>query len=617
MMSTASFPKNDLFRRRSQTSLVVLCLTLSVASTLFLLLFSSRIGIGLTSHSQNILTAGLLKIFSQLIWFVGIFVFAVGAVLTSFIVFLMMTQRTRDFGLMKAAGCPNDLLFGYYMVELLFVTVVSCILGVVLGFVLDYAASLSNLGAYQNSPNLLFAPLIFVIFLVLSVIFGTRPILSATRLSPLEALSTVQYYGLAATARTKPFARSNLTIRIALRSLFRRRTATIRIVFLLSIVFLLLTVSISGSLIAKDTTTSWIQKSSGQNILAIAQTSMALQYEQLQSAFVGNASDVHFNYSESKLAIADEVIQQLREINDVVRVDERLILQEHVFEVANFTIDPETMVTTPVGDNRQAEVLIIGINPANAIGEWFTQGRFLSSDVETTIVLGDSIDQILVSQPFVQSIKIRDKQFAIVGVCVDPTENGKIAYVPLKQLQNITGIDAANIVFVSLKSSANYNEIISQIDAVISNSNSDLTILNLNATIKDNILFLDSIWSTIMLLPLFSLGSAALCLMANVILALDEQRQEFGFLRAMGARPTTVLSIVSIQNTVVLLASLGVGLSLGTIATLLILMQHPVVTSLTIITISIWLVAASAGIFVLSLIPALRFAKTSLLKIMT
>src|SRR5512135_514581 len=139
-MYTTSFSKNDLFRRRSQTSLVVICLTLSVASTLFLLLFSSRIGVGLTSLSQNILTIGLLRIFSQFIWFIGFLVFAVGAVLTSFIVFLMMTQRTRDFGLIKAAGCPNDLLFGYYMVELLSVTLASCTLGVVLGFILDYIA---------------------------------------------------------------------------------------------------------------------------------------------------------------------------------------------------------------------------------------------------------------------------------------------------------------------------------------------------------------------------------------------------------------------------------------------------------------------------------------------
>ncbi len=617
-MYTTSFSKNDLFRRRSQTSLVLICLTLSVASTLFLLLFSSRIGIGLTSLSQNILTIGLLRIFSQFIWFIGFLVFGVGVVLTSFVVFLMMKQRTKDFGLIKAVGCPNDLLFGYYIVELLGVTLASCILGVVLGFILDYAAaSLSSFGAYQNPPNLLFAPVIFVVFLVLSIVFGTKPILNAARLSPLEALSPIQYYGLTVTARAKPFAKSNLTIKIALRSLFRRRTATVRIVLLLSIVFLLLSVSIAGSIIAKDTTTSWIQKSAGQNTIVIAQESMALQYKQLQSAFVGTTPDGNFDYSDSRLTIAEDVIQQLQAIKNVIKVDERLILKEHMSEVANFTIDPETMVTTSVGDNREADVLVIGVDPTKVISEWFTQGRFLSSNNETSIVLGDSIVYTLLSQPFDQSVRIHDKQFAVVGVCVDPIENGRIAYVPLKQLQTITGIEAANIVFVSLNSSANYAKTIDQINGIISNSNSALTIVDLNTTIGNNVTFLGSIWSTIMLLPLFSLGSAALCLMAYVMLAIDEQRQEFGFLRAMGARPKTIMSVVAIQSIIVLFASLGAGLSIGIIATLLILMQHPIVTSFTIVEISLWFMAALTGMFALSLVPALRFARTPLLKIMT
>src|SRR3990172_5142628 len=132
-MSETSFPVNDLLRRKLQTSLTVVSLTCSVASTLFLLLFSSRMGLGVISTAEATLTLGLSAVFSQFILFVGILIFVVGAVLTSFMVFLMMTQRTRDFGLIKAAGCPNDLVFGYYMTELLVLTAASCALGVVVG----------------------------------------------------------------------------------------------------------------------------------------------------------------------------------------------------------------------------------------------------------------------------------------------------------------------------------------------------------------------------------------------------------------------------------------------------------------------------------------------------
>ncbi len=138
-MSSAGFPINDLMRRRLQTGLVTVTLTLSVASTLFLLLFSSRLGVGFTTSSGTF-TIGLTSVFSQFILFIGVLVFLVGAILTSFVVMLMMAQRTRDFGLIKAAGCPNSLVGGYFMTELLTVTAVGCALGTICGFIADFAA---------------------------------------------------------------------------------------------------------------------------------------------------------------------------------------------------------------------------------------------------------------------------------------------------------------------------------------------------------------------------------------------------------------------------------------------------------------------------------------------
>ena len=65
-MIKAAFPVNDLLRRKLQTSLTIATLTLSVASTLFLLLFSSRIGFGISSVAGT-LTLGLSALISQFI----------------------------------------------------------------------------------------------------------------------------------------------------------------------------------------------------------------------------------------------------------------------------------------------------------------------------------------------------------------------------------------------------------------------------------------------------------------------------------------------------------------------------------------------------------------------
>ena len=101
------------------------------------------------------------------------------------------------------------------------------------------------------------------------------------------------------------------------------------------------------------------------------------------------------------------------------------------------------------------------------------------------------------------------------------------------------------------------------------------------------------------------------------MLAVNEQRQEFGVLRAIGAKPRIVVLILAIQSIVILFSSLGVGLSFGTIITLLILMKQPLVTGGTILEIAFWFGVALVGMFILSLYPAFRIAKASILKIIT
>jgi len=617
-MSEASFSFKDLLRRKFQTGLIMVSLTCSVASTLFLLLFSERIGFGITATAENALTPGLSVVFSQFTLFVGVLIFTVGAVVISFIVFLMMAQRTRDFGLIKAAGCPNGLVFSYFLTELLTVTAVCCILGVALGFAADtLVANLSGFQVYQKPPNLWFAVLVFVVYFVLALVFGIKPILDAARLSPLKALSPMQYFGLDSGSGHKALSRSGLTFRIATRSLVRRKSTTVRVVLLLSIVFVLLTVSVAGGIIANDTTRDWVEKAAGKGTIVIAQERMAAQYKLLLSKFIGASETGEFDYTDDALSISDAVLQHLDTLQGIAAVDARLVLKEHIYEVSNFTVDPETLATIPIGDHREGDVLIVGVDPEKVTGSWFMKGRFLTTGDHLEAVVGDSLAQTMFEQPLVQSLRGRNQTFSVVGVCFDPVDNGKIVYVPIETLRNITGVTEPNIVFVQLDPSVDRTAVLAQIKNAVKSVNSELTAFELDEVTAQNVAFLASAWSTVMLLPLFTLASAALCLMAHIMLAVDEQRQEFAVLRAVGAKPKTVTAILAVQSLIVLLSSCAIGISLGVIITLMILVPQPVVTGFTVLEVSGWLLAALAGMFLLSLYPAFKFARTPLLKIMT
>jgi ABC-type antimicrobial peptide transport system permease subunit len=624
-MSETAFPINDLIRRRLHTSLTIVSLTTSVASTLFLLLFSGQIGFGIAATAQDTLTKGTSSVFGQFITFTGLLIFLVGAITVSFVVFLMMAQRTKDYGLMKATGCPNGLVFGYFLTELLGVTFIGCILGIIAGFATDFAViNMSPFESFNKTPNYWLAPLVFVVYFAFTLIFGAKPLLSAARLSPIKAISPVQYFGLAKGMKFKPLSKGALTIRIATRSLFRRKSATVRIILFLSVVFLLLTISIAGGIIANDTSSSWLQKANGSNVILVANANMANQYTQLLLAFSGAKPTLDFNYSDPNLGISEAVIQRLSGLQGVVAVDKRLVWRSRIQEISGYMIDPETLATIPLGDNRHGDSLIVGIEGENIVSEPFTTGKFLNATTGAQAVIGDSLAHTIYSSsgvgladPLRQSIKIQDHSFKISGICVDPVNGGNVTYISLPQLEEIAGISSPNLLLIKISPIADFLAVKTQIQNTLSSFNTQLSVVDLNRVLEKNTAFLGSLWNTIMVLPAFALAAATLCLISFQMLTIDEQHQEFAVLRATGAKPKTIMAILAVQSLTVLLASFAVGTSLGTIVCILILITNPVVSSFTVLAISGWLLASLLSMFLLSLYPATRFSKRPILKIMS
>ncbi len=568
---------------------------------------------------------GISVLFSQFILFIGILIFAVGAMLTSFIAFSMMAQRTRDFGLIKAAGCPNSLVAGYFMTELLTITLAGCGLGIIAGFLMDYGVSNYVFSSYKM-PNLWSGPIVFVVFFVLTLVFGIWPLLKASRMSPIKALSPVTYHGLTATAKHTPLSKSGITWSITSRSLLRRQSATFRIVILLSIVFILLTVCIGGGVIASGTTAAWVQDSVGKNTIAIAQSSMGNQYEQLLSKFSGASNTSGFNYSSPNLSIPSSVIAQLSALPNVDVVDTRLVLEGQIQEVANFSFT-DTGGESFLGGNRTTNSLVVGVDSAHLSASWNVEGIFLSPTDVYQAVVGDSIAQTIYSpdshlgisaaNPLVEDLTFKNTSFSIVGVCVDPVNNGFVTYVPIQTLENASGLLSPNLLLVTLKASADQTAAIAQIETLLHTADPNLNVFQLKTVVEKDTNFLASNWQTIMIMPFFTLAAAALCMVSYMMLAVDEQHQEFGVLRSVGAKPRFVMLVLAVQSVVLLLSSFGIGISLGTIITMLILMPQPIVTAFTILEIAGFLFAALAGILLLSLYPAFKVSRASILKIMT
>lgn len=622
-MSETAFPINDLLRRRFQTSLIIVSIMLCVASTVFLLLFGDNMGFGVFSMAEGRLTMGFAVIFSQFTILVEILMFIVGAVIVSFLIFVMMSQRVKDIGLMKAAGCPNDLTFSYFMNELLMVTFVGCLLGAVAGIAANFAATvfLQNLGYQisQKPPNFWLVLLVSVVFFAFGLIFGLKPVLDTTKQEPAKAISPVYHLGLSKEPGFKALSRSGVTAKIALRSLFRRKSGTIRIVVCMACVFVLVTVALAGGIIADQTSRNWVEKAIGRNVVLIAHHDMANRYQQLLSKFYELKEELPFNYTSQTYLMNESFLSRLASIPGLVGVDPRLVLESNVVEAPGFVIDPESGSYVTFGNYsnpRRGQSLVVGVDPEKSIGEWVVDGQFLQKSDLWDAVVGDSLAQRMFTKPVAEGIFIHGARANITGVCIDPINNGNVTYVPLKTLESVMKVSGPNVVMVKIDSSSNHTEVLNRIKVSLS-ADPDFEVLDLNETLNKSLGFLDYLWSAVMLLPFFSLVAASLCLLGYVMLTIAEERQEFGVLRALGAGPRAIVKIVSLQNLVVLISSYAVGISVGVILTLMILVPEPFVTSLTVLEIAGWLLLALAATLLLSLYPALRFARRRILETMT
>lgn len=335
----------------------------------------------------------------------------------SFIIFVTMAQRVRDIGLMKAAGCPSELIFGYFMTELLIVTFVSCLLGVILGVLVDFAStslfSSLHLPIPQKPINFWLVLLVFVLFFISAVVFGAKPILDAAKVEPAKAISPVFYFGLSEKPVFKVVSKSGLAYRIALRSLFRRKSATIRVILCLTAVSLLATVAVAGGIIADKTTKSWVEKAVGKDIILIGHQDMCNQYKLLLLKFYEAHVEVPFNYTDEKYGVEESLLSKLSAMDGVIAVDARLITETRVREVPGYLMDPTTMVITSVGDNREGESLIVGVEPTNMLNMWFLEGNFLRENQSREALIGDTIAQKMFTKPLNESIRVFDKNFNV------------------------------------------------------------------------------------------------------------------------------------------------------------------------------------------------------------
>lgn len=242
------------------------------------------------------------------------------------------------------------------------------------------------------------------------------------------------------------------------------------------------------------------------------------------------------------------------------------------------------------------------------MNEWLINGRFLNATDSLSAVIGDSLASRIFVEPQAQSMKLYEKYFGIVGVCLDTLNRGNVVYVPLKVMSELVHQSGYNLIFLEIDPSKRV-EILSEIE-----NTTGLSVLELNDILNEHMVFLDKVWSLIMFLPFLFLATAALCLVAYMILLIAGQKRDFGIIRALGAKPKTVVKIVLIEILIVLTISALIGIFGGLLIALKFLIPDPVFSLNTFLSIGGWLASALVFLGLASLYPALKIVREPILK---
>jgi len=582
-MPSFDFALKDFYRKKNQTYPYLIVITFVIAITEFLIYFTSSLGLNLFIQplfSNDFFFSGSINlVYTQFNTLIQILFLILAVIIVVTITTTHVINKKKDIGIMKALGTLPRRLYNFYLLEVYIIFFVGFFLGLISGLI--------SFGIFSLIMNSFFIPITFQIDVVFTTILfvscffsiflitgytlrkiGKDPIMKTfSKDIPFDynALKKIQFI-------PKWFSSLGINIKISVLNTLRRKGEFRRYLVVFSLISLIIFTLGLGTIVLKASSEEWIHKSQSDNIVIFGHEEVIYNYSLMYQMFSNPEiliDDNAINFTDSKYLFNLSSINEIKNIEEIEEFDERILsffeVQEkqglHFFEdIENFRL---------VGQNREAIIPLMGVNPENIIQNFEIEGKFFTNeDSFDNITIGDGLAFNLFDYAMDQGLELSSygNSFHISGVVIDSFYSGWAGYVGINETRSILNLKNGEINLLVLKlKPGSYESIKNELINISTTLGDSFTHLRLNGVFEKNLSFI----SNLSLYPMFLIVVIAVLAVLSLYNyqkgGIIEKARDFLIMRAVGAKNKSLKRILFFESLFVIVPSLLISLSIGMI----------------------------------------------------